>query len=178
MALCPPYGSLFPLWPSVLLYPLRPSVPSTALWPLYGPLYPLRPFFPQLSGSLYSPRPLPRLLPSVSSTTLCSLYGAHYPSVPSNPSVNSTMSVPSTLSTYCASSMTGFLTKCVWTVVLGVNAGNWRSCVLFHSESEKITHFFLLFAKWCCFPVLRNTFRPACSARQLNKWNHVYCFAK
>jgi hypothetical protein len=50
MALCPLYGPLSPLRPSVPsttlcplyshLFPLRPSVPSTALCPLYGPLSP------------------------------------------------------------------------------------------------------------------------------------------
>jgi hypothetical protein len=55
-ALCPLYGPLFPLQPSVPsmalcslyspLSPLRPSVPSTVLYPFYGPLSPLRSSIP------------------------------------------------------------------------------------------------------------------------------------
>ncbi len=74
----PLYGPLSPLQYSHL-YPLWPSVPSTAHYPLYGPLFPhqssvpLRPSI--LSTALYPLYgPLSALWPSVSSTALCPLY--------------------------------------------------------------------------------------------------------
>jgi hypothetical protein len=73
MNICPLWGPLSSLWPSVssttlcplygLLFPLRPSVPSTALCPLYGPLSPLWPSVP--SGKQRNKRNNPLVLQNV-----------------------------------------------------------------------------------------------------------------
>jgi hypothetical protein len=94
-ALCPLYCTLSPPQPYVssmalcsLYSPLpllRPSVPSTALYPstalclLYCSLSPLQPSVPSTVFSLYSSLslygPLPLFLPIILSTALCTLYG-------------------------------------------------------------------------------------------------------
>jgi hypothetical protein len=94
MTLCPLYSPLPPLWTFIspmaiylfydALFHLRPFIssghmpplrPST---PLYGPLFPLRPFVP--STALSPPlNPLSSLQPSVPSTALRSLSGPLFP---------------------------------------------------------------------------------------------------
>jgi hypothetical protein len=95
-ALCPLYGLLPPLQPSIplpmvlyplysLLSPFRPSVTSKAIFLLYGPLSPLVPsvicMVICLLCGLLSP-----LRPFVSSTANCPLFG---PLPPIRPSVSS-----------------------------------------------------------------------------------------
>ncbi len=76
--LCPLYGPLSSLWPTVLSTALCLLYASAPLYPLYGLLAPLRP-----SVALYGP--LSSLRPSISFTTLCPL-----PSVLSTALISST----------------------------------------------------------------------------------------
>jgi hypothetical protein len=86
---------------AIALINLRPSFPSTAFCPLYGPLSPLKASVP--STALCPPvGPLSQLQPSVPSTALCPLFGPP-PPPPLLPSVPFTalyppfgLSVPST----------------------------------------------------------------------------------
>ncbi len=70
--------------PSKAYVTLRPSDPSTAFCPLYGPLSPLRPSDPStVLCPLYNP--LSPLRPSVLSTALCLLYGLSVSSIAIRP---------------------------------------------------------------------------------------------
>ncbi len=100
-SLAPLHDILYFLWPyvpSMVLCPLWPSPPSTALcsistaiYPLYGPLSPLQLFsslWPSVPSGALCPLygPLSPLQPSAYSMALCSLYGSLSPLRPSVPS--------------------------------------------------------------------------------------------
>jgi hypothetical protein len=109
----PLYDTLYPIWSSVPSTTLH-YVPSTVLYPLYGPLPILRPFIssmaicllygplPPLRGSTLCPSTAPcpyTAQPFVLSSTLSPLFSSlsfYDPIFPLRPSVLSTASAPST----------------------------------------------------------------------------------